>query len=87
MKTKVIIFIGTLFMMLQFSTVFLFNQMLSLSEEHKIPISEIQHYQSLIMKTIIGSLIGFGILFSLLIVSLIIRSWRSGGSLVAEEIG
>lgn len=74
MKTKVVISIGVFFVFLQFSTVLLFNQMLTISEAHKLPMQDVHRYQGLIMKTIYGSLLAWGLLSLILVIGLLIET-------------
>ena len=77
MKIKTLISFGVFFFILQFTTVMVYNQMLSIAESHKLPIRELQNYQQWIMWAFLGFLIVFSILFLVLLLSVIIRSWRS----------
>lgn len=72
MKIKTVLSIGAFFIFLQFTTVQLFSQMLSISESHNLPIQEVQRYQVLIMKAIYGSLLLWGLLSLILVIWLLI---------------
>lgn len=81
---KLLITVGGFFFISQGITVFLFRKMFEFAVENKLPVEELIRYQPLIMKLILGSMIMFGILFFILVVVLIFRTWRPHPLTVSE---
>ncbi|MEK4983635.1 hypothetical protein [Bacillus sp. FSL K6-6540] len=74
---KLLLMAGVLLLGMQFSTVFLFQRMLSVSQEEGLPLEPLLKFQPLIMNVIVISLILFGVLFMTLMISLIVSVFRS----------
>lgn len=68
---------GGFFFFMQFSTVILFNQMLDTAKKHQLPMEDLIGYQTIIMKSIIGSFLLSGILFLMIMIGLIRNVWRT----------
>lgn len=71
--TKITVIVGVFFLVMQFSTVILYNQMLTIAKTQGLPIDQLASLQNIIMNMILISFVAFGILFIILLV-LLIRS-------------
>lgn len=77
--SKVTIIIGIFFLVMQFSTVMLFNSMMTISKNHGLPTEQLERLQITIMDVILFSLIGFGLMFMVLLAALIRNAFRQPG--------
>ena len=57
------IIVGIFFVVMQFSTVFLFDSMMTISQNHALPTEQLERLQIAIMNVVLYSLIGFGVMF------------------------
>ncbi|MEX3617774.1 hypothetical protein [Paenibacillus glucanolyticus] len=73
---KVAILVGVFFMLMEFSTVTLFQQMIALSKKNKLPVDELVAFQMKIMDMIVLFLLVAGITFLALIIALTIRAFK-----------
>ncbi|MDF2652018.1 MAG: hypothetical protein K0Q73_7823 [Paenibacillus sp.] len=68
---------GILFLLMKFSTMAVFNQMLVTSEMHQLPMVELVQYQSLIMKIVVIAFVIVGILFVIAMAGMARNAWRA----------
>ncbi|MGG2201867.1 hypothetical protein [Paenibacillus validus] len=80
--SKITFIVGVFFLFMQFSTVILFNQMLTISKNQGLPFEQIAELQGTIMSIILFSLIAFGILFMVLLLALIRSAFKQSRELL-----
>jgi hypothetical protein len=74
--SKIVTIVGIFFLIMQFSTVQLFNYMMTISKSHTLPTDKLEHLQITVMNVILFSLIGFGIMFMVLLAALIRNAFK-----------
>lgn len=74
--SKMTFMVGMFFLVMQFSTVFLYNEMFTISKCQGLPIDQLVQLSVIIMSVIIYSLILFGILFMVLMLAKIRQSLK-----------
>ena len=74
--SRVAMIVGGFFLSMQFSTVFIFNQMLTISKEQGLATEELARLQITIMNVVLCTLIASGILFVILLMATIYRTIR-----------
>lgn len=82
---RVVVTLGTFFLMSQGMLVFLFQSMLDLTTKQKLPVDQLLQFQTFIVKLLIGSLIVFGAMFCLVVVLLAVQALRAGTAAVPVQ--
>lgn len=73
---KVIVIIGALFIVMQFSTVFVFQELLRVAKANQLPVAQLADMQMTIMYVVLFSLILMGLLLVVLLMFLIRQAWK-----------
>ncbi|MEB8637241.1 hypothetical protein P4H32_26395 [Bacillus cereus] len=69
------IFTGLFFFFSQFGTVGVYGLLMAIAQDHNIPTEQLAKYLTLIMNTVIIVFIAFSILFLLLLLGMVWRTW------------